>query len=119
MLLWDAFIEDYGNEIHGWSLRTILRLFWHYCQDGSCQVYKVLHDEINDGDGKDKLEDTIDTSKSACNDLFPCPFCGGQAYYNSNRMHRPSCETKFCAGNCYISWQSDETAIAMWNRRTK
>lgn len=33
--LWDAFLEDYANEVFDWSLRLTLETFWHYCQDGS------------------------------------------------------------------------------------
>jgi len=27
MLLWDAFLEDYGNEIHDWTPRQLLEIF--------------------------------------------------------------------------------------------
>ncbi len=27
---WDAFLEDYGNEVFDWSLRLTLEVFWHY-----------------------------------------------------------------------------------------
>lgn len=36
--LWDAFLEDYGNEVFDWTLRFTLEAFWHYCQDGSRAV---------------------------------------------------------------------------------
>jgi len=42
MLLWDAFLEDYGNEIHDWTPRQLLEIFWHYCQDGSKAVHEFL-----------------------------------------------------------------------------
>jgi len=44
--LWDAFIQDYANEIHDWSLRKTLKLFWHYCQDGCRAVHKCQQEEI-------------------------------------------------------------------------
>lgn len=34
MELWNAFLEDYNDNIQYWSLQKILRLFWYYCQDG-------------------------------------------------------------------------------------
>ena len=43
MQLWDAFLEDYGNEIFNWSIRRTLELFWHYCQDGPKSVYAAIH----------------------------------------------------------------------------
>lgn len=43
MKLWDAFIEDYGLEILGWSPRRTLELFWYYCQDGQKAVYNAVH----------------------------------------------------------------------------
>ncbi len=42
MTLWDAFIEDYADEIHGWSLRLTLEIFWHFCQDGTRAVKEFL-----------------------------------------------------------------------------
>ena len=42
MQLWDAFLEDYGNEIHDRTLRQLLEIFWHYCQDGSKAVHEFL-----------------------------------------------------------------------------
>lgn len=42
MLLWDAFLEDYGDEVFDWSLRLILELFWEYSQDGSKAVAEFL-----------------------------------------------------------------------------
>jgi len=38
MELWEAFIEDYADEIHSWSMRRVLKIFWHYCEDGSKSV---------------------------------------------------------------------------------
>ena len=38
MELWNAFLEDYGNEIHDWSPRLMLELFWEFCQDGNRAV---------------------------------------------------------------------------------
>ena len=46
MELWDAFIEDYGNEIHGWSTRLLLEIFWHYCQDGNRAVKSFLDKQL-------------------------------------------------------------------------
>ena len=40
--LWDAFIQDYQNEIFDWSTRETLEIFWYYCQDGSKAVFKLL-----------------------------------------------------------------------------
>ena len=42
--LWDAFLEDYANEIFDWTLRFTLEVFWHYCQDGSKGVVEFLKD---------------------------------------------------------------------------
>ena len=42
MELWNAFLEDYANEIFNWSLRQTLEIFWHYCQDGNKAVYEFL-----------------------------------------------------------------------------
>lgn len=44
--LWDAFIQDYGNEIFDWPLRRILKLFWYYCQDGCKAVEKYQQEGI-------------------------------------------------------------------------
>lgn len=43
-LIWDAFLEDYEDEIENssWDLREILRVFWHYSQDGKKGVDKLL-----------------------------------------------------------------------------
>ena len=35
-------IEDYADEIHGWSLRFCLEIFWHYCRDGHRAVHDFL-----------------------------------------------------------------------------
>ena len=43
MQLWDAFLEDYGNEIHDWAPRQLLEIFWYYCQDGSRAVHRFLN----------------------------------------------------------------------------
>jgi len=43
MQLWDAFLEDYKDEIFDWSPRQLLEIFWHYCQDGSKAVYEFLN----------------------------------------------------------------------------
>ena len=43
MLLWDAFLEDYRDEIFNWSPRQLLEIFWHYCQDGNRAVYEFLN----------------------------------------------------------------------------
>lgn len=43
MKLWDAFLEDYGNEIHDWSPRLMLELFWEFCQDGNKSVTEQLN----------------------------------------------------------------------------
>jgi hypothetical protein len=40
--LWDAFLEDYYEEIWDWSLRLTLEIFWHYCQDGQKGVHKFF-----------------------------------------------------------------------------
>ena len=40
--LWNAFLEDYADEVFDWPLRLILELFWHYCQDGSKAVHAKL-----------------------------------------------------------------------------
>jgi len=40
--LWEAFLEDYADEIFDWSLRLTLEIFWRYCQDGSKAVDKFL-----------------------------------------------------------------------------
>ena len=44
--LWNAFIEDYGNEIHDWTLRLILELFWYYCEDGKFGVQSCINQKI-------------------------------------------------------------------------
>ena len=41
--LWNAFIQDYQNELFDWSTRELLEIFWHYCQDGDKAVYKLLN----------------------------------------------------------------------------
>lgn len=45
MLLWEAFIEDYKEELPNWPLRFTLIAFWRYCQDGSREVEKFLKEE--------------------------------------------------------------------------
>lgn len=34
MKLWEAFIEDYYDEIQSWPLDLTLELFWTYCNGG-------------------------------------------------------------------------------------
>jgi len=46
--LWDAFLEDYANEVFNWSLRWTLEIFWHYCQDGKTSVKEYM-DEHGQG----------------------------------------------------------------------
>lgn len=41
MLLWDAFLEDYNQEIWDWTLRETLETFWHYCQGGNKSVHEL------------------------------------------------------------------------------
>ena len=41
--LWDAFVQDYQDEISSWSTVKLLEIFWHYCQDGSRAVDKLLN----------------------------------------------------------------------------
>ena len=48
--LWDAFLEDYPKEqFFDYQLKFILELFWHYCQDGSRAVDRILKskEEVN------------------------------------------------------------------------
>ena len=33
-LLWNAFLEDFGEEIWDWTLRETLEAFWYYCENG-------------------------------------------------------------------------------------
>jgi len=40
--LWEAFLEDYANEIFDWPLRFTLEAFWHYCQNGRRAVQELL-----------------------------------------------------------------------------
>lgn len=40
--LWDAFLEDYKDEIIDWPLRFTLETFWYYCQDGDRKVAEFL-----------------------------------------------------------------------------
>ena len=35
MKLWDAFLEDFNQEVWDWSLRQTLEAFWNYCDDGN------------------------------------------------------------------------------------
>lgn len=42
--LWDAFIQDYQNEIFNWSTRELLKIFWYYCQNGDKAVFKLLNE---------------------------------------------------------------------------
>jgi len=44
--IWDAFIQDYTDEILGWPLRKTLKLFWYYCQDGCRAVNKCQQEEM-------------------------------------------------------------------------
>jgi hypothetical protein len=50
--LWNAFIQDYRDEIFDWSIRTLLELFWYYCQDGNRAVYKRLNESLRDVENK-------------------------------------------------------------------
>jgi hypothetical protein len=36
--IWNAFLEDYRDEVFDWSLRLTLEVFWEYCQDGNKAV---------------------------------------------------------------------------------
>lgn len=40
--LWDAFLEDYEKNLPDWSLCTMLKAFWYYCQDGTKTCDKFL-----------------------------------------------------------------------------
>ncbi len=33
-LLWNAFLEDFDQEIWDWTLRETLEAFWYYCENG-------------------------------------------------------------------------------------
>lgn len=50
MELWNVFLEDYADEVFDWSLRSMLEIFWHYCQDGSRAVHKFLSEQGNSAD---------------------------------------------------------------------
>jgi hypothetical protein len=45
--LWDAFLEDYANELWDWTPRFMLEAFWHYCNDGNKAVNKLLEIKKN------------------------------------------------------------------------
>jgi len=49
MELWDAFVEDYKEEIHEppwfWTVRFMLKAFWHYCQDGKKGTDSIIKAE--------------------------------------------------------------------------
>ena len=62
--LWDAFIQDYQNEIFDWSTRETLEIFWYYCQDGSKAVFKLLKENRKLRDKK------IERLKKENNDLI-------------------------------------------------
>ncbi|MCK5639851.1 MAG: hypothetical protein KAJ19_03610 [Gammaproteobacteria bacterium] len=40
--VWDAFLEDYAEEIFNWPIRVTLEAFWHYCRDGNKGVTAFL-----------------------------------------------------------------------------
>ncbi len=48
MQLWDAFLDDYGNEIHDWTPRQLLEIFWHFCQDGNKSVAEFLKKTVSE-----------------------------------------------------------------------
>ena len=61
--------------------------------------------------------------------LLPCPFCGGEAIicYTNDNHHNPYVECRFgvhqkprCTARQYM-WQynTEEEAIAAWNRRAE
>lgn len=44
--LWNAFLEDYAEEVFDWSLRLTLETFFHYCQDGNRGVANFQKQKI-------------------------------------------------------------------------
>lgn len=55
--------------------------------------------------------------------LKPCPFCGGEAYFEQRHMHGANVYYVGCANECpfmpNVKFFSDEqNAIATWNSRT-
>ena len=53
MKLWDAFIEDYGDELHDCSLRKALQLFYHFCKGGPGEVHRFINHENNEGEERE------------------------------------------------------------------
>jgi len=47
--VWNAFIEDYKDHLHEWSLKFTLEAFWHYCQGGSRECNELLGNKNIDG----------------------------------------------------------------------
>lgn len=54
-------------------------------------------------------------------ELKPCPFCGGKAFYHENRIHfHVRCKTVSCHGrNCGLNFGNKANALTAWNQRTK
>ena len=63
-LIWDAFLEDYEDEIENssWDLREILRVFWHYSQDGKKGVDKLLG--LEQSPSKERINYTLKSERS-------------------------------------------------------
>jgi len=75
MKLWDAFLEDYSEEIFNWSMRRTLELFWNYCSGGKADVFAVLN-KLNSEYKKEEAE-TQPHSKFDLerNENPHCPYC--------------------------------------------
>lgn len=43
---WDAFLNDYGQELHDLTMRQILEKFWRYCQRVNEIPAEIIDEEI-------------------------------------------------------------------------
>jgi len=64
MELWNAFLEDYADEVFNWSLRQTLEIFWHYNENGSESVADFFRQRAS------QQADSSDTQK-----ICRCPYC--------------------------------------------
>ena len=56
-LLWNAFLEDFNQEIWDWTLREILEAFWYYCENGPEAVTEWAERRTVTKQAKQKVDD--------------------------------------------------------------
>ena len=63
--LWNAFLEDFDQEIWDWTLRETLEAFWCYCEYGSREVREWAKRRTATEWAKQKVEEEKNETSNA------------------------------------------------------